>query len=127
MKNETLEECYVNCKKTFNFNKQYVNKLIKKSNSLENSIPEDNFIINLNYFAEKIYSLYGETLSKFMTNIIINKKTLRQHMMNNTKSLNSLLKYFEEAKNKSKNITLIKTEIDPIKIRLRTINIGKIG
>ena len=118
MNNQTKEinEAIIKCKQIFGFNKQSSLKLIKNR--------EEKEVLN---FINNVELIYGNNLKGLLDKVIIERKTVKQHLLNKDNNYKKIIKMFEIVMIKSESITLIKTEIDNEKSILRLSGIGRIS
>jgi hypothetical protein len=109
-----LENIY---KKVFGFNKSDTKKIMK----LRLVSNKDFFYL----FAQKVEELYQDKLANLLDKILIDKKTIKQHMFNNNITIEELFNMFELA-SKSK-IKIKKTIVSEEKTILRLSGIGRIS
>lgn len=76
------------------------------------------FVININ-------ELYGETLKKGMRNVLIEKKTLVQHIVNNANNLDNVMQLVDNASTTFGAIKVDNSVTDPLKLQSRLVGIGK--
>lgn len=78
-------------------------------------------------FIAEIESNFGDTIKTGMRNILINRKTLLQHFMQNRDELEKTRPFIEEVASKIGNVTTIKSKIDDSKSNLRLSGIGRMA
>lgn len=125
--NENINECIIKCKTMFGFNKNYVLKLINaraNNNTLKSRELAAKDILT---FSENTEALYGSDLQAIMNTVLIERKTLKQQMLNNISSLKTLDKYFLLASDHIDKIKITKTKFDNEKAIIRLSGIGKIA
>lgn len=78
-------------------------------------------------FAEKVEFRYGESISKVIRSVLIENKTLVQHLISNRGNLDKALLHFDTVHKKIGNIKQAKTDIDPNVAATRFANIGRMA
>lgn len=67
---------------------------------------------------------YGTDLAKHHSNVLVRKKTLKQHFMEKTKDIETVL---DEAHARSKNIKVVRVKRDAMHMYLRTARLRRGG
>ncbi|MGL0934719.1 hypothetical protein ABMX80_15970 [Vibrio vulnificus] len=88
---------------------------------------ESNRYMQLHNFATNVQTLYGTSLKKGMRNILINKKTLVQHMIINADNLDKVFKLVDKASESVGALKVDNETLDPMKLQSRLIGIGKLA
>ncbi|MEI8614311.1 hypothetical protein [Shewanella scandinavica] len=76
-------------------------------------------------FVSKIEKLYGNSIKGGMRNVLVERKTLAQHFMNNLDNLNNTFSFVEEVSEKIQKMNIVDLDIDKTKLNLRLSGIGK--
>lgn len=123
--NAVINECVIKCKVVFGFNKSYVYKLISAKAQDDSILSKESAASEILDFAKDIESLYGKDIYKVINTVLIDKKTLKQHMLLSVSSPENLHKYFESASAKINQVKISKANIEPEKVALRLLGIGR--
>ncbi|SET03505.1 hypothetical protein [Thorsellia anophelis] len=76
-------------------------------------------------FMINVENLHGHKLRNYTRNVLIERKTLIQHLFINSNNLDTIFPLLDILSNKIQHISFSETEYDPAKLRLRTYGIGK--
>ncbi len=78
-------------------------------------------------FAKQIEAKFGSSVAPLIRSVLVERKTLLQHMMVNKKNLNNSLYYFDLVAKLSPNVSIFKEPLDKDKTANRLANIGRRG
>lgn len=78
-------------------------------------------------FVKNIETIYGDSISLGIRNILLNRKTLLQHLIENGENLASSMDYVHQISTKVKNIKTEKVEFEKSKLYSRTSGIGRLA
>lgn len=81
----------------------------------------------LHGFVGKVETLYGDSIKGVVRNVLINKKTLAQHLIANSKNLDAVMPLLEEVSVKAESMKHTKMDMDKTKSDLRLSGIGRIA
>lgn len=126
-----VEGCVNLCQKVLDLRINEIAKLLSISRAtldLHRKGKVKNFepYIKLASFVAKIENLYTKDIHATMRRVLIERKTLVQHLLKNSDDLYKTMPYFEIASKKIGEFKVVKTAIDPNKAAVMFANIGKI-
>lgn len=78
-------------------------------------------------FVSDIEATYGTSVSKGIRNILVEKKTLAQHLVSNREDLSQCKYIIDEVASKLVNVNTFKTKVDESKLDLRLTGIGRMA
>lgn len=127
-----VEDCVSICQRVLGLKIQEIAKLLdisRASLDLHRKGKVKNFspYLKLAGFVENIEKLYTVAIKNTMRSVLIERKTLVQHLIANKDRLEVTLPYFDKASEKLDKVTIKKESITPDLASSRLAGIGKIG
>jgi len=129
----TASDCVNKCKDVLALKVNEIAKLVgisraaldlhKKGAPVKNMEPYE----QLYAFISDIENTYGTDISKGIRNILVERKTLVQHLISNSNDLYQCKNIIEEVASKLGNVNTFKTEYDETKTNLRLTGIGRMA
>lgn len=129
--NLTASDCINKCKNILGLKVNEIAKLVgisraaldlhKKGSPVKNMEPYE----RLYAFVSDIEANYGTSVIKGIRNILVEKKTLAQHLVSNREDLSQCKYIIDEVASKLVNVNTVKTNVDEYKTTLRLTSIGR--
>lgn len=129
----TASDCINKCKDTLGLKVNEIAKLIgisratldlhKKGSPVKNMEPYE----RLYAFVSDIEGAYGTSISKGVRNVLVERKTLVQHLISNRDDLSQCKYIIDEVASKLGNVNTFKTKVDESKANLRLTGIGRMA
>lgn len=127
-----VEDCVAVCQRVLGLKIQEIAKLLGVSRATldlhrKGKVKDFTPYLKLASFVQQIEKKYTQDINKAMRSVLIERKTLIQHILANRGDLSKTMPYFDKASEKLSNITINKTKIVPDVAANRLSSIGKIG
>lgn len=129
----SVEDCVNKCIKVMGLKIHEIAKLVSVSRgSLDlhrkgRNIKDMQHYEELFTFTSEIERLYGEKIKVGMRNILVERKTLVQHLLANVGQFDRVAPYFKEVASKLNLINIESATVDRFKSNIRTSGIGKMA
>ncbi|MFV7641714.1 hypothetical protein ACNPK3_14330 [Shewanella algae] len=82
---------------------------------------------NLYSFISSVEKLYGESIKHGVRNVLVERKTLVQHLVANSNNLNKVMPFVTEVSDKLRNMRIVKSDMDVSKVNNRLSGIGRMA
>ncbi|MEQ3528744.1 MULTISPECIES: hypothetical protein [unclassified Pseudoalteromonas] len=127
-----VEDCVSLCQRVLGLKIQEIAKLLDISRASldlhrKGKVKNMEPYFKLACFVNHIEESFSGDICKAMRSVLIERKTLVQHLLANKDSLEKMIPYFEKASDKLDSITLRKVKIDANLAATRLAGIGQVG
>lgn len=127
-----VEDCVSICQRVLGLKIQEIAQLLDISRAtldLHRKGKVKDFVpyLELTDFVKKIEAKYTSEIYRIVKSVLIDRKTLVQHMLAHKKNLEKTLPYFDKAYERLDDIHLNKTVVSPDAAASRLAGIGKMG